>query len=36
MTDKQTIKGEAKKVEGSIKESAGKALDDKELERIWI
>jgi uncharacterized protein YjbJ (UPF0337 family) len=32
MTDKQTSKGEAKKVEGSLKESASKALNDKELE----
>jgi len=32
MTDKQEIKGEAKKTEGKIKEGAGKLLDDKEME----
>lgn len=30
--DKEHVKGEAKKVEGNIKEAAGKATDDKSLE----
>ena len=30
--DKQHVKGEAKKAEGSVKEAAGKMMDDKELE----
>lgn len=30
--DKEHIKGAAKKVEGSVKETAGKMTDDKSLE----
>ena len=30
--DKEHIKGEAKKVEGKVKEAVGEATDDKSLE----